>query len=140
MEPIVLIDKSIQPDDALILSIIGEKQILWQQIIQHLYENYTDVSEEWKYYNDGKSWLYRTIRKKKTIFWIGVIKDTFRITFWFPNRAVPIVEESTIPEILKEEFRTAKVYNTTRALSIVMQNGHDVEVVKTLIALKVKLK
>jgi hypothetical protein len=32
-------------------------------------------------------------QKKKTIFWVGVLKDTFRITFYFGNKAEPDREQ-----------------------------------------------
>jgi hypothetical protein len=140
MEPIVLIDKTIQPDDVLIFSFIGEKQLFWKQIMQHLHDHYTDITEEWKFYNDGKCWLFRALRKKKTIFWVGVIKGTFRITFYLADKAEPLIEDSSIPEEVKNKFRNAKPSKFGRVVTIIIQDGQDVEVVKTLIALKIKLK
>ncbi len=140
MEPIVLTDPSIQPDDHILFAIIGEKQILWQQIMQYLHDHYTDVSEVWRFYNDGKCWLFHTIRKKKTIFWIGVIKDTFKITFYLADKAEPLIEESTISEEVKSKFRNTKSSRFGRALSITMNTSSDVETIKALIDLKLKLK
>jgi len=59
-------------------------------------------------YNDGKSWLYRALRKKLTIYWVGILKDTFRISFWLSNKAEPLVESSDLPERIKEEFRSQR--------------------------------
>lgn len=140
MNPVVLTDQTIQPDDHLIYTVIGEKQVLWQQIMQYLYDHYTDASEVWRFYNDGKCWLFRTIRKKKTIFWIGVIKDTFRITFYLADKAEPLIEESFIPEEVKNKFRNAKPSKFGRAVSITMETSLDVETVKILIDLKLKIK
>lgn len=140
MEPIVLTDKTIQPDDNLIYTIIGKKQIYWQQIIQHLHDHYTDITEVWRFYNDGKCWLFRTLRKKKTIFWLGVIKDTFRITFYLGDKAQPLIEDSTITDEVKNKFRDAKPSKFGRAVSITIANSLDFEDVKTLIDVKLKLK
>lgn len=30
------------------------------------------LSSEWRYYNDGKSWLCKVTHKKKTIVWISL--------------------------------------------------------------------
>ncbi len=140
MEPIVLVDKSIFPDDELIFSIIGEKQILWKQIMQYLHDQYPDITEVWNFYNDGKCWLFRAIRKKKTVFWLGVIKDGFRMTFYLADKAEPMIEDSTISEEVKNIFRNAKPSKFGRAVTIMIQRDHDVEAVKTLIELKLKLK
>lgn len=140
MEPIVLTDQTIQPDDNLIYKIIGEKQILWQQIMQYLYDQYTGVDEVWKFYNDGKCWLFRTLRKKKTIFWLGVIKDTFRITFYLADKTEPLIENSTLSEEGKNRYRNAKPSKFGRAVTITMSTNLDVETVKLLIDIKMKLK
>jgi len=140
MEPIVLTDPKVQPTDELVSSIIGENHVYWQQIIDYLYEHHVDITEEWRFYNDGKSWLYRVLRKKLTIYWVGILKDTFRISFWLSNKAEPLVESSDLPERIKEEFRSAKRFNTTRCVSIVMGSPEDYENVIKLIELKMKIK
>ena len=86
MEPLVLTDKSVLPTDALIFSIIGENSQHWQNLMRLIQKKFPDSQSQWNYYNDGKNWLFKMVRKKKTLFWIGVLKDTFRITFYFGAR------------------------------------------------------
>ncbi len=117
MEPIVLTDKSVKPNDDIIFGIIGEKILLWQEIIKYLNNHYKDISEQWNYYNDGKSWLYRTLKKKKTIFWIGVQKDTFRISFWFGEKAGSLILQSDLPENVKKDYINARRFKIGRAIT-----------------------
>lgn len=140
MEPIVLTDPNVQPTDELVFSIIGENSVYWENLIEHLYEKHLNITEEWRFYNDGKSWLYRALQKKKTLYWIGVIKDTFRISFWFGDKAEPIIEASSLPEKIKEEFRNAKRYGKIRPVSIEMHSNEDLQNVILLLELKVKMK
>jgi hypothetical protein len=140
MEPIVLTDPAVQPTEELVFSIIGENSIYWEQLVDYLYKNHFDITEEWRFYNDGKSWLYRALRKKKTLYWIGVIKDTFRVSFWFGDKAEPAIESSALPENIKEEFRNAKRYAHSRSISIEMSSIEDLQTAIILIELKVKLK
>ncbi len=140
MEPLVLTDPNLQPTEELIFSLIGDNSVYWEQIVDYLYENHFDISEEWRYYNDGKSWLYRTLRKKNTIYWIGVQKDTFRVSFWISEKSLPVLEASSLPESIKEEYRNAKTYNKSRCITIEMRTPEDFENVVKLIELKVKLK
>ena len=139
MEPIVLVDKTIKPTDEIVFSIIGEKSILWQEIMNYLYDHHTDITEEWNYYNDGKAWLFRTLKKKKTIFWIGVIKDTFRISFFLANKAEPFIERSDLSDKVKNDFKNTKESKTPRSISIIMSNQEDVIDVIRLIDLKIRL-
>jgi hypothetical protein len=140
MGPIVLADKSVKPTNEIVFSIIGDKSALWQKTLSYLYDNYSDISEEWKYYNDGKSWLFRTLRKKKTLFWIRVLTDTFRIGFWFGDKAEIFIKQSDLPETIKNDFINAKRYKIGRGVSIIMSDYNDVENVIKLIQIKMKVK
>ncbi|MBG0860663.1 MAG: DUF3788 family protein [Bacteroidales bacterium] len=139
-EILVLGDKNIVPDDKLIFSKIGERKSHWQEIMEYARSNYPGVTEEWRYYNDGKQWLFKMQLKKKTIFWIGILKDTFRITFYFGNKAEPFIEASDLPDKIKEGFRTGPRYGAIRAISLKVAGEEDVDIVKILIPLKVKMK
>ncbi len=39
----------------------------------HLYQHHTDISEVWRFYNDGKCWLFRYIKKTKIGSGIGIV-------------------------------------------------------------------
>lgn len=139
MEPIVLTDPNVQPTEELIYSIIGKNSIYWQQIIHYLYDNYSDITEQWRFYNDGKSWLYRALRKKKTIYWIGILNDTFRISFYLSDKAELMIEESSLSDKIKEEFADTKL-KKFRAVTVEMHTAEDLENVLKLIEIKLKLK
>ena len=140
MEPIALTDPTITPDNELVFSMIGEKRVYWQQIMEHLYLNHKDISEVWRFYKDGKSWLFRTLKKKNTIFWVAVLKDTFRVGFYFGDKAEPMIMQSDLPESIKDDFKIAKRYNTIRAISVTISDSSDVDHVIKLIELKLKIR
>jgi hypothetical protein len=140
MEPTILNDKLLKPNDEIVFAIIGDKKVLWEQIRAYLNENQKDIFEEWKYYNDGKSWLFRVLKKKKTLFWIRVLDNTFRVGFWFGDKAEAIIEQSDLSSNLKEDFKNAKRYGLIRSLSIEMHHSGDLENVIKLIEIKLKVK
>ena len=140
METNVLTDPNVQPTDELIFSIIGENSIYWQQIINYLYSNYSDITEAWRFYNDGKCWLYRTLRKKMTNYWLGILKDTFRITFYLSDKAEVLIEESSLTESIKEEFWNAKRSTFGRSITVVVRSAEDVNNILKLIEIKLKIK
>jgi hypothetical protein len=140
MEPIVLTNPNVQPTEELIFSIIGENSVYWKHIIDYLYETHFDITEEWRFYNDGKSWLYRALRKKNTIYWIGIQKDTFRVSFWLSEKAEPIVEASSLPERIKEEYRNARRFKIGRCITVIIYSHEDFENVLKMIELKLKIK
>jgi Protein of unknown function (DUF3788) len=139
-EKTILSDKSVVPTDDFIFSIIGERKVHWLRIMNYLSENYPDASGSWNYYNDGKQWLFKYVRKKKTIFWASLLIDTFRITFYLGNKAEPVIENSDLPKSVKEEFKTAKRYGLIRPVTFIIRNEEDVDNVLKMIVLKIKLK
>lgn len=139
-ENLMLSDKQIIPTDDYIFSIIGENRILWQTIMNYLSDNYVDIVGSWNYYNDGKRWLFKLTQKKKTIFWIGVLKDTFRVTFYFGDKAEPLIDVSDLHQTIKDDFKNGRRYGKIRAVSLKMWGLSDVESVKKLVAIKMKIK
>jgi len=140
MEALLLKDPLVIPNDDLVFSIIGDKSILWQRIISYLHENHSDISEVWRFYNDGKCWLFRTLKKKKTIFWVGIIDGTFRVSFYLGDKAELLIAQSDLPEKIKNEFTNAKSNRIGRSITIKMSNAEDAEIVLKLIEIKLKLK
>ena len=139
-ENLLLTDKQIYPTDEYIFSIIGDMKIFWQSIMNHMTNNYKDSAGEWNFYNDGKRWLFKMIYKKKTIFWAGILTDTFRITFYLGNKAETIIENSELPQNIKEEFRIAKRYGLIRPVTFIVKDKTDVDNVLKMIDIKSKIK
>ena len=82
----------------------------------------------------------KVIRKKKTICWVSVIPDAFRMTFYFADKAEPMIMDSDISDELKENFKAGKHYGKIRGLTIVFDNENDIEYAKILMTIKLKLK
>lgn len=136
----VLSDKSVIPTDEYIFLLIGDNKLHWKKIMDHVSENYKDTSGNWNYYNDGKQWLFKMVRKKKTIFWSSLIDKTFRITFYLGNKAEAIIENSDLPQAVKDEFKTAKCYGLIRPVTFVINSEADVDNVLKMISIKSKMK
>ncbi len=140
LENILLTDKDIYPSDDVIYSIIGDKKVHWQRITNYMSDNYKDSSGEWRFYNDGKRWLFKMVNKKKTVFWSSLITGTFRITFYLGNKAESIIENSDLTQSVKDEFKNAKKYGLIRPVSFIIKDSEDVDNVLKMIDLKTKIK
>lgn len=136
----VLGDKSIYPSDEILLTFFGDKMIFWKKILSYVKDNYKEITEEWRYYNDGKQWLFKMQQKKKTIFWASVLKDTFRITFYFGNKAEPVIEGSTLPQKIKDGFRDAQRFGALRPVTTIVKGNQDFDNILKLIDVKIKIK
>ena len=140
MEQLVLDNQEEFPSEEVIFSHLGRTKVHWLSLFEHIHSSYPEFSEEWRYYKDGKSWLLKVTRKKKTICWISVLKKKFRITFYFTDIAEPAILNSSISDELKEQFKNGKYFNKIRGLTITFSNKKDIEYAKTLIEIKLSLK
>ncbi|NWF89445.1 MAG: DUF3788 family protein [Ignavibacteriaceae bacterium] len=140
MEQPILSDKNQYPTDEVIYSHIGKSKKLWEEIFDHIQKIHPEISLEWRYYNDGKSWLLKAVKKAKTIFWLSIIKNSFRMTFYFGDKAEKEILKSGISDKLKESFIEGKRYGKIRGITVVFKTKKDVENAKLLIELKMKIK
>jgi len=140
MEQAILSDKNQYPTEEIIYSHIGKSKSLWLSLFENIHKDHPDFTEEWRYYNDGKSWLMKVQKKSKTIFWLSLIKNSFRITFYFTDKAEKYVTTSAISDELKEQFLNGKRFGTIRGVTVTFKNKKDVEYAKSLIGIKLSIK
>lgn len=140
MDAPILSDKSQFPADQVIFSHIGKSKKLWDSLFQYLANEHPDFTREWRYYHDGKSWLMKVQHKKKTVFWLSIIKGSFRTTFYIHEKAKKMIEDSPISPELKDQYRAGKNFGKIRGIRVVYKNKKDVEYAKELIGIKLSIK
>ncbi|MCF7826342.1 MAG: DUF3788 domain-containing protein [Candidatus Marinimicrobia bacterium] len=128
------------PTEEIIFSIIGDSREYWETLFGLVESEHPEFACEWRYYNDGKRWLLKTVKKSKTIFWLSIIQNSFRITFYFGDKAEPQIVASAISQRLRDSFVNGKKFGKIRAISLQIENENDVEDLRKLIELKLKIK
>lgn len=136
MEPLVLTDKDQFPSREVIATHVGKRMALWDALFEAIHAEHPDFEERWRYYSDGKSWLMNVSRKKKTVFWLAVIHNGFRITAYFTDKAAKAIQASALSEELKEQFANGKKYGALRAITITFTKKKDLQNARALFALK----
>lgn len=140
MEKPYLKDKNEYPNDEVLSQILGEMKSAWDAFNSYISDNYSSFSGEWRYYNDGKSWLYKLTKKKKTICWISVYPNTFKTTFYFPDRAEELIKNSNLKKEHIDLFISGKRYGKTRGLTVEINDIDNLNETKILIEIKEQLK
>lgn len=129
-----------KPDENLVFSVIGEKKAYWIELLSHFQNTIPEFSTQWNYYNDGKSWLFKATSRKKTVFWLSMIENTFRISFYIAEKAEDMILNSGLPDSVKEEYRNARRFNIGRSITINVNSESDVNIIKQLAEIKCKIK
>ena len=140
MEPPVLTDKDQFPTEEVIYSHIGKAKPLWLSVFEYIHTSHPDIEERWKYYNDGKSWLFNASRKKKTVFWLSVIEGAFRTTFYFTPKARQTIKASSLSEELKQQYLHVKRGTTFHGITLVFRKKSDIVQFKRLVELKLSMR
>jgi hypothetical protein len=105
MEVLLLRDADLFPSADVLKDALGSNVY---EIFDSFMNTITDaeygLSYEWRYYNDGKSWLCKVSNKKKTIFWLSVWDGYFQIGFFFTEKYWEGIAALEIDETIKEDF------------------------------------
>jgi hypothetical protein len=127
-------DRDAAPTDQTIAHALGRAAGAWVALFEQLRAD--GLSESWKYYADGKSWLLRVSRGTKTVCWVVVERGAFRVGFYFPERALGTLLASDLSDERKAELRAAAPSGKLRRVSIRFGARRGIDDVMTLVALK----
>lgn len=140
MERPSLNDPDVYPDEEVLTRVLGKAKSAWDALRDHIAECHPSFSGEWRYYRDGKSWLYKLVEKKRTICWISAHQGGFKTAFYFPDRAEKIIMESPLGKASIDQFVHGKRYGKIRGVVVDIRKASDLKAAKTLIEIKEQVK
>ena len=136
----VLHDPDVFPSDEIIFAHLGQARRLWEQVMERLPQICPGAQSEWRYYRDGKSWLLKVTFRKKTLCWVSVEAGSFRLTFYFTDKAASTIANSDLPPELKEQFATGRPSGKIRGITVRFTRKADVQAACSLMAIKAQVK
>lgn len=98
------------------------------------------LAVEWRFYNDGKAWLGKTVYKKKTIFWLSVWEGFFKTGFYFTEKHLEGIVSLDISESIKDSFAKAKPSGRLIPMIIDVNSKEQIADLLTIIRFKKSLK
>ncbi len=128
------------PDDEVLGECLRDARKAWDAFVGMLAESYPAFTREWRYYRDGKSWLYKVTKKTKTICWVSVWPHAFKVAFYLPERAEELIVASRLKKEYVERFLHGRRYGTTRSITVIARKPTDLPSIKKLIGVKEQLK
>ena len=134
-----LFDPDEYPDDEVLERHLGERKPVWDSFLSFIEETHPSFSTEWRFYKDGKRWLFKVTKKKKTICWVSVFEGMFSTTFYFSDKVEELLESSALKKEYLEQFANAKKYGKVRPLTVEILKLADLEATKILIPIREKI-
>jgi hypothetical protein len=140
MEKPCLNDKDEYPDEEVLSRALGKVKPAWDAFLDFIHERYPAFSGQWRYYRDGKSWLYKLTKKKQTICWVSVYHGSFKTTFYFSDKAEELITASKLKREYIDQFIHGKRYGKIRGITIEIKKPTDLKATKTLIEIKEQVR
>ena len=132
----MLDDKSREPDDAALLSVLGKSKGLWDAILEHLQEEYPGTRCAWEFMSPKYGWILRPKPKKRMILYMIPGKGSFGVSFVLGGKAVAAAEQSMLSDDVLEAIRGARQYAEGRGVRLEVKRKTGVENVKKLVEIK----
>jgi len=99
-------DESVYPDEKVLKSVLGNSYLVYCDLLQLYNDN--DLNSEWRYYKDGKAWLCKVQRKKRTIVWMSAWKGYMTAAIYLPVRLIDQIYALNITEETKKIIEHTK--------------------------------
>lgn len=105
-DTIQLNDPSVYPDEEVLKAVLGRAYQSFKKLIELFDSN--EMTHEWRYYNDGKAWLCKVQKKKRTIVWMSAWKGFMKATMYMPLRYIEEIYNLDIAEEVIEKIKETK--------------------------------
>lgn len=128
------------PTDQVLDNILGKEVFQVYKIILRIIQDEFDLEYEWRYYKDGKSWLFKTTNKKKTIFWLSVWEKLIKTSFYFTERTRNGVLELPINEKLRANISNAEAIGKLIPLVFEIDQEKSLDDFREIVKYKTALK
>ena len=145
----LLRDANIEPTSEVIAAGLGVANDAYVNFSKKL-ENH-DIELNWRYYNDGKSWLgkglykwttSRGTEKEMTAFWFSVWESFFKVTFYIPEKYRADALRLSLSDEIRQMIEEAKQMGKLKFFPLVFDLHSDAlfEEIFTLIDFRKALK
>ncbi len=133
-------DPDILPTKDVLKEKMGSSYNAYLKLIDTLAGEEFGIIPEWRYYNDGKSWLSKHLFKKKNMFWLSAWSDHFKVSFYFTENNILGVDSLSIDEKIKESLGNPQSIGKLIPLVIDVYNENQIDDLLQIIRYKKTLK
>jgi hypothetical protein len=140
MATMLLKDPQTLPSPQVLADVLGSNHRTFEALEHCIKAPHLQIELEWRYYNDGKAWLCKAIKKKKTVFWLSVWDDCFKLTFYFTEKHLQGIAQLPIDESIKDAFAANNPIGKLLPLTLEMATEKQLADALKIIEFKASLK
>ena len=129
-------EKAFMPDDEMLAVALLERKAIWDNIIEHIENTYSNISTEWKFYTKAAGWTYVIKSGKRTLIYLIPRQDCIKTSFVFGEKAVEAAKDADLPDFVLATILEAKVYAEGRSFMADVIEAGDIRLIETLLKIK----
>ncbi len=133
----IFTDAKKKPTESRLLRALGKRGGYWKALRDHVQEAHGPLKPVWKYYGAKYGWGMKMFKGSRNLFFLSARQGSFVIGFLFGEKAVDAVKMSDLPQETIQKLVNARRYAEGRGISIEVKSRRAVEIVKTLVEIKV---
>lgn len=137
MENPLLKDPDIFPSAEVLEEVLDKQYPVLKEFLNIAESEEFKLHPEWRYYKDGKAWLCKITLKKKTVIWLSVWADHFKVAFYFTEKTGAGIADLDIADSIKEFYLNHKSIGKLKPLVVEVKKKAQLDDVRTLIRYKI---
>jgi hypothetical protein len=136
----LLREAEIEPNETLLKNILGKELFEVYRKLTEIITAEFGLEYEWRFYKDGKSWLFKAIYKKKTIFWLSSWEGFIKTSFYFTEKTRCGIFDLPISGKIKENFDSVETIGKLIPLILDIENEEQLKDFSEIVKYKKSLK
>lgn len=96
-----------------------------------------NLTPEWRFYKDGKAWLCKITLKKKTVLWLSVWPDCFKLAIYFTEKNGAGIPELNIADSIKNNYVNHKPIGKLKPLVFETRDRSQLQDIYTVVKYRI---
>jgi len=102
--------------------ILGNSFPVFQEFIKRIESDDFKFEKQWLYYHDAKAWFCKIQFKKKTVLWLTVWENYFKLSMYFAEKFDQDIKNLNVSEDLKAQYFEVKRIGKIKPVVIDVKN------------------
>jgi len=129
-------DKEKRPEKKDLDGALARTANLWDQLIDHLKEQYGPAVEEWGFAGKKWGWSLKVKSKKRAILYMTPKEGYFHVGFALGEKAVTAAKEMSLPKNVLDIIEEAPRYAEGRGVRLDIRKSADLKPIQKIAAAK----
>jgi hypothetical protein len=126
-------DPEIYPSADVLERELGKSYPVYSEFMETLESDDFKLNPEWRFYKDGKAWLCKITLKKKTVLWLSVWPECFKLAIYFTEKNGAGIPELDIADSIKNNFLSHKPIGKLKPLVFETRNRSQLQDIYTVV-------